>query len=345
MTPRKPGSLFLPLLVAAVLGLAPAARGQVLTNYPTTGSDTGEENHFGAATQGLRLDLLSRGLRWRFGAIEALGRGGAPHPAAGITPVAEGGAGPLGDGWTLWHTSSFTWQKDRRAPVANRGEAASFTIGLDRELAAGLTGGISANYIHTSLDTFFNAGKSRTDGFSIGPYASLAFSDWLSLDASAAYVHNREKMRRALPGAATGRRHSDGYVLSAALSASKWFGGVLLSGKAGVIASRDAWDAYTESDGTPHAAETNRLVQGQAELSASWWLDPFLPHAGVMYAYDLSSNDPNRIDRDDFTFSGGLAWYGSGRWEGLSADLAAEVVVGRQRQRNATISLGLRWNF
>ncbi len=339
--------------VLAVLLLGAAAlpaSAQSLGGDPAVtpnGQADGEESHFGAATQGLRLHLLSHGLRWRFGPGQGRAMQGAPRAAGstGITPVAGNGAGPLGNGWTLWHTSSLTWQKDRRAPVASKGEAGSFTLGLDRELAAGLTAGLSANYIHTDLDTLFNAGTSRTDGFSIGPYASIAFNDWLSLDVSAAYVHNREKMRRTIPGAATGRRHSDGYVISAALSASRWFDSVLLTARGGIIASRDKWKPYVESDGTPHAGETNRLVQGQVELSASWWLDPFLPHAGVMYAHDLSSNDPNRIDRDDFTFSGGVAWYGSGRWEGLSADLAAEVVVGRQRQRNATISLGLRWNF
>ncbi len=330
------------VMAALFAGGAPAmSQTAVQTDYPAV-----DDGAFLAGVQRMRIREVLRGLDWRLSARSgALALRGAPDVAPGITPVAGESEGPLGSGWTVWSMYARSWMKDRRAAVANKGDSDSFTFGVDRTLGDRLTLGASINYVHTALDTLYNAGTSRTDGITVSPYASVALTDWLTLELTGGYVYNRERTARTLPWPATGRRHSDGYMFGSSLSAAKWFDSVLLSGKLGLVATRDRWKAYVESDGWPHAARTNRLVQGSVEGSVSWWLDPLMPYAAVAWTYDLSTNDPLLVDRDDVTFTGGLAWYGSGRWEGLTADLSGSVVVGRRKQRHGTVSVGLRWNF
>jgi len=335
------------LVAAAVFTAADPGLSQVVQKYNLYDDyDTDEDGAFLAGIQRMRIRHVLRGLDWRLSPrSNAFGSDGAPDVRAGITPVAGGSDGPLGSGWTVWSMYARSWMKDRRAAIANKGDSDSFTLGIDRELAERITAGVSLNYVHTSLDTLYNAGTSKSDGFTVSPYAGIALTDWLTLEVTGGYVYNREKMRRTLPWAATGRRHSNGYMFGSSLSAAKWFDSVLLSGKIGLVATRDRWKAYVESDGTPHPARVNRLVQGSIEGSASWWLDPVMPYAAIAWTYDLSTNDPLLVDRDDVTFTGGIAWYGSGRWEGLTADLSGSIVVGRRKQRDGTVSIGLRWNF
>ena len=287
-------------------------------------------------------------LRWRF-RPQMNGRflPGAPAGLrrAGITPAAGNGEGPLGDGWTAWMTDSYSWIKDKRPASAARGGSLSLTAGLDKQLTETLTAGISLNGVRSRMTTRFNGGYSHVNGLTVSPYVNITLAEWLSAEITGGYVYNRERLYRTVFAPASGRRHSNGYMFSASLDASKWYGSWLLSAHGGVVATRDKWSAYRESGGTPNAAETNRLVQGIVEGTASWWLEPVMPYVTVSYARDLSRNDPQGGDRDDWTFTGGLAWYGSGRLDGLTADFSASVVAGRARQRNATVSFGLRWNF
>ncbi len=335
-------------LAAGVLlaGAQPALSQALQIDYPYPPVIYGNDGAFLAGVQRMRIRHLLRGLDWRLSArSNALRMDGAPGVRAGVTPVAGESDGPLGNGWTVWSMYVRSWMKDRRAAIANKGASDSLTLGIDRELGERITAGVSLNYVHTSLDTLYNAGTSKTDGITVSPYASIALTDWLTLEVTGGYVYNREKTWRTLPVAATGRRHSNGYMFGTSLSAAKWFDSVLLSAKVGLVITRDRWKAYVESDGTPHSARVNRLVQGSMEGSVSWWLDPVMPYAAIAWTYDLSTNDPLLLDRDDVTFTGGIAWYGSGRWEGLTADLSGSIVVGRRKQRDGTVSVGLRWNF
>ena len=349
------------VLTVACLGLfahGNMARAQQITNC-TPGSAyypdcldyaQGGQGSIQAIMQRFGARRLYNHLRWRF-RPQVNGRllPGAPAGLrrAGITPVAGDGEGPLGDGWTVWTTDSYSWIKDKRPASAARGGSLSLTAGLDKQLTETLTAGISLNGVRSRMTTRFNGGYSHVNGLTVSPYVNITLADWLSAEITGGYVYNRERLFRTLPFflPVSGRRHSNGYMFSASLDASKWYGSWLLSAHGGVVATRDKWTAYRESDGTPNAAETSRLVQGIVEGTASYWLEPVMPYVTVSYARDLSRNDPQGGDRDDWTFTGGLAWYGSGRLDGLTADFSASVVAGRARQRNATVSFGLRWNF
>ncbi len=335
-------------IAAAVAGM-PSARAQQFVNDDPAMMEAGQAYDPGSGLFLRRMTARAQAdaLHWRFGPrAMALARPGAPQKAApGITPAAGNGAGPLGHGWTIWSTSQAAFLKDRRPARASKGHSLSFTAGLDRRLGGRLTAGVSTGIVHARLKTAFKGGHTHNTTISITPYFNHAITGWLSLDVSGGYVYSAERLTRIVPWAASGKTHADGYLLSAALSASKWLDVWLLSGRAGVIVTRDRWRAYTESDGTFVAARTERLTQAVVEASASLWLDPVMPYATVAYNRDLAGSGLSGSDRDDWTVTTGIALYGSGVLDGLTADLSASIVLGRNRQRNATMALGLRWTF
>ncbi len=344
--PKSAAGLLCAAFALAAVPFMPGARAQAVQTYDHEVDGDADAARL-AGMQRMRIREMIRGIDWRLSMRNNWSQlPGHPVPRAmGITPTGSEMAGPLGSGWTLWSMYARSAVKDTRTAVANEGDTDSFTLGVDKELGSKIVAGVSFNHVRTSLDTYYNTGSSHTSGYTVSPYASIVLSEWLTLEATAGYVHNRERFSRSLPWSAIGRRHSNGYMLGASLNAARWYHSLLISGKVGIVASRDLWKAYVESDGTPHPERRNSLVQGSIEASASWWLDPVMPYAAVTYTRDLKTNDPLLVDRDDVTVTGGLAWYGAGEWEGLTADLSGSVVIGRQKQRNSTFSVGLRWNF
>ncbi len=326
-----------------------ASPGAFAQEYPPSNDDQGFSPSVETMLQRLRARMAHGALKMRFSPRwEGPALPGAPSGGrVGITPVAGEGAGPLSRGWTAWSVTAGSFLEDKRAASAGKGHSVSLTAGLDRELSGLVTAGASVNYVHTRLRTSYNDGFSHLSALTLSPYLNLNLADWLTAEFTAGYVRNGERLKRTpFPGLpVTGRRHSDGYMLAASLNASKWFGAWLLSAHGGVVATRDRWKAFTESDGTYNPARTSVLTQGVVEGTISWWREPLLPYFTVAYTRDLRNNDPRDTDRDDFTFTGGAAWYGSGALEGLTLDLSASIVAGRRKQRNATVSFGLRWAF
>jgi hypothetical protein len=254
-------------------------------------------------------------------------------------------AAMLGNGWTLWTSADLSRLRDVRTGRRKRGQATGITAGLENAVNESLTFGASIGYVHTNQDTLFNNGNSRINGLTITPYLSLTLTEWLNITFSGGYVYNHERLRWVSGGVlARGSRHSNGYTASVILEASRWYDSFLLSARTGIVASRDSWKAFTDSLGARQPAMRETVVQWNAELNASLWLDPVMPYLTVTYTYDLKKAT-SETDRDDFTLTGGFSWHGSDALEGLAFDLSGSVILGRRSQRNYTISAGLRISF
>ncbi len=285
-----------------------------------------------------RRALVSEGSPWLAGG----GRG------ARISPVSGQGAG--GSGWSLWLEGAPQHMRNTSTALRGKGYALGQTLGLDRRLGERTTVGLNLGFTHTSVKTSYNSGREKNDAWLLGLYMSHQLAPWLSLDVQGGYVHQRQKLRRVFAGTAfSGRRSSNGYQLSGALNAWRWVGRqVMVSGRLGLIATRDHWKGYTESGGglsMARPARTQALVQGVAEAGVSLWLEPVMPYARVGYTRDLyrKNMQASSSDRDDFTLFGGLQWFGSGAADGLSLDLGGSVVLGRAHRRHVAGSLGVRW--
>ncbi len=285
---------------------------------------------------------------WRRFSPQWLGIMTAGMLPATATPVA--GESATAQGWSLWTDSAFNHMRDRDPARASKGHSIGATLGLDHALSSRTVLGASLSHTRSISRGTLAWSRERTRNTFVSLYLNHQFANWLSLDVQGGYVHQRQRRRYISPPGILnfGMRHSNGFMVSGALNAWKWVTPkAMLSGRLGIIASRDRWKAYTEYGllgPKLRPAQTEALVQGVVEAGVSWWLAPVMPHVSISYNRDLyrrSAILPN--DRDDFTLSGGVSWFGQDGARGLSLDIGANVIVGRYRQRHWGVAANLKW--
>ncbi len=284
---------------------------------------------------------------WRRFSAQRAGVAAAGEIDTIATPVA--GESSTVQGWSLWLDGAHFRMRDRNPARASRGYSIGSTLGLDYGLTPATVLGVGVSHTYSNSRGTIVWSRERTHNTFASIFLNHQFTDWLSADVQGGYVYQRQRRKRLTGlGMSKGTRHSHGYMVSGALNAWKWVSPqVMLSGRLGVIASRDRWRAYTEYGPlgpTPQPAQTEALVQGVAEAGVSWWLAPAMPHVSISYNRDLYRKGvalPG--DRDDFTLSGGVTWFGSGAAEGLSFDVGANVVIGREQQRHWGVSANIKW--
>ncbi|HHN73489.1 MAG TPA: autotransporter outer membrane beta-barrel domain-containing protein, partial [Thermopetrobacter sp.] len=305
------------IALATLIGVTTGHGGAALAqDYPQWPYPQDEGITPGEAAVGTLLAASAR-RQWRWslmrGALLFPAPGASAAPAAAVRAAPVSGEVVTAAGWTVMKSGEFSRLKDARSGQRRRGHAVSGTLALERGFGETLAVGASVGVNHTSLKTLFNNGRSRVLGVTVTPYVALTPTEWLTFTLSGGYVGNHEKLRWA-GGAGTvrGRRHSDGYTVSAVVEASTWHASTLfVSLRGGVVASGDNWKGFTDTLGTAHAAVKERLVQASVEGSLAAWLEPVMPSLTISYTYDLKRTKWER-DRDDVTVTAGLAWYGSG---------------------------------
>ncbi len=281
----------------------------------------------------------------------ALEKGGVDASAARafISPVK--GEGSAAQGWSLWLSGSPAHLRNRLNVARSKGHSISSTIGLDRQLSPNLVLGLGLENGYSNIRTTYNNGRARTRTHGFSLYLNYRFNDWLSLDAQGGYVYQRQKYRRRdILGLYTGRRHAHGLSASAALNAAKWLSASwMVSGRLGLVATRDKWRKYTENApfGTlAQPGEKRSLVQGVVEGGIAYWHEPVMPYLKVSYNHDLyRKGGASTSDRDDFTFTGGFYMFAPEGARGLSLGLSGSLIVGRKKQRQILGALQLKWSW
>lgn len=298
--------------------------------------------------------VATRAIAQRFSPFAgALDLPGAPGFAAlgGSTGMA---AGDVSGRWSGWVSGNIGSQRDTFVGTASSGTTASIGAGLDWKATQAVTLGVSVTGSRTDQTTRYNGGSSDTDGLTVMPYVAGSLTDWLSYDVALGYSWNRTDQHRTTAGVVvSGDSRADGYVASANLNAARWYGSVLVTAKAGLVASRTARAAFLESDGTLVRSSASDLVQGRFGVGAGYWLAPVLLSTSVTYVNDFDRTDvrlpgaalqpPN--DRDGFVLEAGLTLYGTGAAEGLTASLTASTEVGRRKQESFNVGANVRFAF
>jgi len=257
-------------------------------------------------------------------------------------------------GISLWGNAGRNSIKNSFSRTAYDGYTNTFALGGDYQLTKQLVAGLSGTYSRTALDTPFNQGGSKTDGYALMPYAQYSFNDWLNGDLSAGYVWSNTDLHRIVAGTlVTGLQDSSGAIATANLNAQTWKGSWLLAGKAGLLYSRDKRSNFVESDGTVNIGSTSGLAQGKLGGSVGYWMDGILPTLSLTYSYDIR-RDPVVIagggaqpanDRDDLTASLAFNAYDVAGCKGLTVALSASKEFLRKELSNEGISLNVRYAY
>jgi outer membrane autotransporter protein len=162
----------------------------------------------------------------------------------------------------------------------------AFAFGSDYRWNNWFMTGLSFAYTRSDVDTTFNRGTLKSNGYNFAPYAVVSLiPNKLFLDVSAGYGFGDSKSTRT-NGAITGSTDKSNYFVSGGLNmvltANRWFA----QPSAGILWSRSQWDAYRESNGTAVPRVVNHFGRMHVGSDVGYAFNSWQPFVGAKYLYD-----------------------------------------------------------
>ncbi len=294
------------------------------------------------------------------------GTGGGFSPGGGGGGFSPGGAGgnttsflnsreqgrAAGNGdkrWGAWAMGSYTTIENTQSGVQMDGNVYNLVGGLDYMLTDRVVVGVSLGYENLDLDTTFNLGSVKNDGFSLIPYVGYQINNTWSVDLAGGMSWLNYDVKRNTT--VTGSYDAERWLVSANLSGNYGFGRVRLMPKFGVLYLEEESDAYRESTGGTVAGNKTKLGRLTAGGKVGYAFDSVMPFFKLVGEYDFDKNDPSLIAPGRFThdedfgaqIGGGFDFYGSSVISGTVE--GAYLSAGREDLNIWTVSARLRAKF
>ena len=261
------------------------------------------------------------------GAVSNATGGGAGGFAGGIRRFALPGQGdsgvagaPGGKSWIAWVAYSRSDVAYSFVPRQASGNVEVALVGVDYTLANNMIVGVALAGDRTRIDTTFNGGTPRGNGYTIAPYIGVPINRALTFDASIGY--GRTKLDTNF-GATSGSFNSDRLVGNIGLAYRQSVGNWLLTGRGSYISAQDKLGSYTLSNGTFVSSGDVNVSQIRLGGQAAYNAGSFVPYVGLTYIYDIRRPEQQAVggtsaanDRDAWTpvigiqFKSGGALYG-----------------------------------
>ncbi len=276
------------------------------------------------------------------------------------------GAGKGGNKLGVWVDSSWSDYKDKNASTKADGNIITGAFGLDYQADPNVVVGLAAGYENIDINTTFNRGSLKADGYTVAPYAVFNLNNMFSVDVSGGYTWLKYDVDRTTitDGATT----FSGTKSTGSFDANRLFGSFnvnadyatdswLLNGTVGTLYSSETQDAYTESNGTSREGgsyDVGRAIAGGKigyDLGGvSPDLGGIVPYLKGSYEYDYSrqnitvqSSETKAANDDDrFIVGAGLS---VAPINGISGGLEFTSVQGATSVTNYTVNGTLRLDF
>jgi len=259
--------------------------------------------------------------------------------AAGSTPAR----------WNVWGNidqtnSDFSYTAPNLAKQRGDNDILTSVIGVDYALTPSLVLGISAAFDNGDGSGRNGANaknKTSTDGYTIAPYIGYQLDKHWALDASAGFGDG--------DFSATGgvKADIDRWFAAANLTYSRWVGNWQFNGKAGYLYANEE-TGNTKVNGVTFANTSAENTLGRLRVSAqaSYWMNGFMPYAGLGYTSNVHrdsdvSSDP--LGRDTFVATIGLNFFSLANK--LTGGIYYEEELDRSRSDNRVIAANINYRF
>lgn len=177
-------------------------------------------------------------------------------------------------------------------------------IGADKLIMDKWILGLTVGYENTDIDTKYNGGDNKTDGFTIAPYAAYLINDIFSVDMVAGYTNlstDTDRIDNVTGSTISGDFDADRWFVATNLNANIYRGQWVFGGRIGLLYTEEEQDGYTERGGTTARTIGERhvdLTQGSIGANLAYMHNNVEPFASLTYYNDLG--------RDNGTSAGGL---------------------------------------
>jgi hypothetical protein len=288
-----------------------------------------------------------------------------PGTVAGLGAQKGVAAGGTGQKWNVWANIGEADQKFDRGTYVAQGDATNtartnrfdssiqnVVLGGDFQVAPAVAIGLSAAFDNGNgtaasyaLATPDAARSVSTSGTSIAPYVGWQINkDW-ALDASMGWGSGKSTVGGTI------KSDSTRYFFGANLGYTTWVRNWQLTGKGGYLFGEEKY-AGTNDNGVAVLNSTVKNRVGQFRLSgqAAYWMDGFMPYAGVALAADSRSSSAD-AGTQDATAMGKNAWIWSlganfiSLRNNLTGGIAYELESGRSRAKSDRLMANINYRF
>lgn len=298
-----------------------------------------------AATAGIQSGANSKAVTGRLLAPE-----GSPIAIASSGLQTRGlAAGGTPARWNVWGNidqtdSDFSYTTLTLNKQRGENDILTSVIGLDYSLSPTMVVGVSAAFDNGDGWGRNNANaknKTDTDGYTIAPYIGLQLGKNWALDASAGFGE--------ADFSATGgvKADIDRWFAAANLSYSRWVGNWQYNGKIGYLhGNEDTGNAKANGATLAGTSSDNTLGRLRVSAQASYWMNGFMPYAGLGYTSNVHrdsdvGSDP--LGRDTFVVTLGINFFSLPNK--ITGGISYEEELDRSHSDNRVLSANINFRF
>lgn len=298
-----------------------------------------------AATAGIQAFANSNAVTGRL-----LSPAGSPTAMASNGYQAKGlAAGGMPAPWNVWGNvdqmnTDFSYTAPNLAKQRGDNDVLTSVIGVDYAISPTMVLGVSAAFDNGdgSARNGANAkNKTDTDGYMIAPYIGVLLDKNWALDASVGFGEG--------DFSATGgvKADIDRWFAAANLSYSRWVGNWQFNGKAGYLyGDEETSDAKVNGAKLANTGSDNSLGRLRLSVQASYWMNGFMPYAGLGYTSNVHrdsdvGDDP--LGRDTFVATLGINFFSLSKR--ITGGIYYEQELNRSHSDNNVISANINFRF
>jgi hypothetical protein len=267
------------------------------------------------------------------------GKQAGPIAMSGISGLAAGGQA---NAWNTWASYSDNASSVRVNNGANRvdNDTTNIVLGADYALSPVMTFGVSGAFDRGNGGNLGGA-TNASNGFMIAPYIGYQLSKELSLDASVGLGQGE-----FTSGAV--RADADRWFATGNLSYSQWSGNIQLTGKASYMHGVEKFgDSKNNGANVAGSASTNKVDQVRIGGQAGYWMNGFMPYAGLSYAADIrrssSLGGVDSLGRGAFVLDLGVNFFSL--TSKMTGGIAYQQEHGRTNSKNETFMANINLRF
>lgn len=295
------------------------------------------------ATAFVQATAISQALSARFRLTAPPGPVAAADPGSGL---AAGEAQP----WNVWASYSGNSSRIRYTNVAatttrSDSNVDATVLGGDYAWSPKMALGISLGFDRgngSGQTGAFAATSTGTKGYTIAPYIGYQIDKVWALDASAGWGEGEFSS-----GAITA--DAKRWFATGNLAYNRWVNNWQFSGRLSYLHGEEKY-ADSKNNGVVQArtASKNAVDQARLGVQAGYWMNGFMPYAGLLYVSDIhrSSSAGGGVDplgRNAWVLSVGANFYSLA--SKLSGGIAYEQEQGRTNSKNETLMANINLRF
>jgi len=328
---------------------------QALSNHPECfggGATTSQVQINSTTVQ--QVNAISSAIGARFGDT-------TPKQQASVATKSMAAGGQSG-AWSAWGSLNHNDTRQsylalNSATTTNDNKILNTVLGADYALSPTMVWGVSAAFdsgTGSALNNGFGnlVNNMTSKGYTIAPYFGMQINNELTLDASAGLGRGEIAIAKSADAASSSdvTTESSRRFAAANLSYNQWRNQVQWTGKLGYLhAEEDYADSKTRGVTAAGSGAKNTLGQLHLGAQAGYWMDGFMPYAGLAYTSDLyrsttqfgTPSDP--IGKSSVVWTIGINFFSLKN--SMTGGLAYSQEEGRTNQKNNTLLANLNIRF